>query len=206
MAMQNKRKREIHDMAGGRAAPGIAQNDEFAQHYLADDNVDATDDVMNFAAAFSQHTADPNNAANQVGVDGTGQSASDTAAAAMAQYHTMTVPQSTEQSFMTQPEGDKQSSIDQSTSNPQQRQSSFGDFDTGAIRSSPPNGDTSPTSAIPGMSGPKPPVGSEEWHKVRKDNHKEGEVDPNHNFPLHQLTPWQSSVAAAKPSTKASTS
>ena len=180
--MHNKRKRDAHDMAGGRAAPGMVQDNEFAQHYLADDNVDATDDVMNFAAAFSHHTVDPNDAANQVGGDGTGQSASDTAAAAMAQYHTMTVPQSTEQSFMTHPEGDKQSSIDQSTSNPQQRQSSFGDFDTSAIRSSPPNGDTSPTSVLAGMSAPKPPVGSEEWHKVRKDNHKEGEHHLNHTF------------------------
>lgn len=27
-------------------------------------------------------------------------------------------------------------------------------------------------------SGPKPQVGSEEWHQQRKDNHKEGELGP----------------------------
>lgn len=185
--MQNKRKRESHNMAGGRAAPGMGQaTDEFAQHYLqTDDNVDATDDVMNFAAAFAQHPGDPNDA-NQVGGDGTGQSASDTAAAAMAQFHTMTVPQSTEQSFMTGPnEGDKQGSVDPSNASVQHRNSSFGDFDTTAIQSSPPNGDTSPTSGVnPGMAAPKPPVGSEEWHKVRKDNHKEGKL-PSSHISLH---------------------
>jgi bHLH factor len=182
-AMQNKRKREAHDMAGGRAAPGMAQtSNEFEQHYLqTDDGMDGADGVMDFAAALAQHGADPNNTS---GGDGTGQSASDTAAAAMAQYHTMTVPQSTEQSFMTGAnEGDKQpGSLDQGSSGAQHRNSSFGDFDTSAIQSSP-NGDTSPTSgANAGMSAPKPPVGSEEWHKVRKDNHKEGK--PIHTTPI----------------------
>ena len=175
-AMQHKRKRDAHDMAGGRAAPSMAQtSNEFEQHYLqTDDGMDGTDGVMDFAAALAHHGADPNDANNG---DGTGQSASDTAAAAMAQYHTMTVPQSTEQSFMTGGnEGDKQpGSIDQSGSSVQHRNSSFGDFDT-TIQSSP-NGDTSPTSgANAGMSAPKPPVGSDEWHKVRKDNHKEGKL------------------------------
>ena len=178
-AMQNKRKREAHDIAGGRVAPGMAQNNNFEQHYLQpDDEMDGNGNVMDFAAALARHGGEPDDASDQTGGDGTGQSASDTAAAAMAQYHTMTVPQSTEQSFMTQPnEGDKQpGSVDQGGSSAQHRNSSFGDFDTSAIQSSP-NGDMSPTSGpATSMGAPKPPVGSEEWHKVRKDNHKEGEL------------------------------
>lgn len=170
MAAMNKRKRESHDIAGGRAAPAMAQTgDEFESHYLhTDDGMDGAGAVMDFSAAFTQHGDDGTNQ------QGDGKSASDTAAAAMAQYHTMTVPQSTEQSFMTGTEGDKQTgSADQSGSNVQHRNSSFGDFDTSAIQSSP-NGETSPTNPNASMSTPKPPVGSEEWHKVRKDNHKEG--------------------------------
>ena len=178
-SLQNKRKRDAFDMASGRSAPGMAQtNDQFEQHYLqTDDGMDDTDGVMDFAAALAQHGADPNDGSHQMDGDGTGQSASDTAAAAMAQYHTMTVPQSTEQSFMTHNDGDKQPGMpDLSIVNGQPRHSSFPDFNASAIESSP-NGDTSPTGAGNG-SGPKPPVGSDEWHKVRKDNHKEGKTLP----------------------------
>ena len=184
--MQNKRKRDSRDMVGGRPAPGMAQGgNEFEQHYLQTDDgdMDDTDGVMDFAAALAQQSADPNDGSDQQhvagqmqgqgGDGGAGQSAIDTAAAAMAQSHTMTVPQSTEQSFMAQATegGDRQAgSTDQGSSSAQQRTSSFGDFDVSGTQSSP-NGDTSPATA--GVY-PKPPVGSEEWHKVRKDNHKEG--------------------------------
>ena len=176
--MQNKRKRESHDIASGRVAPGMAQNNNFEQHYLQpDDEMDGNGNVMDFAAALARHGGDADEASDQAGGDGTGQSASDTAAAAMAQYHTMTVPQSTEQAFMTRPteEDDPPVSVNQGGSIAQHRNSSFGDFDTSGIQSSPPNGDMSPTSGpTTGLGAPKPPVGSEEWHKVRKDNHKEG--------------------------------
>ena len=37
-------------------------------------------------------------------------------------------------------------------------------------------------------SGGKPPVGSDEWHKVRRDNHKEGEfLDISVRFPTYQI-------------------
>ena len=218
--MQNKRKRESQDMAGGRPAPGMHQTpNDFEQHYLQtdDDGMDNADGVMDFAAAFAQHGADPTDTTNQQqdavqtqaqGGDG-GQSASDTAAAAIAQYHTMTVPQSTEQSFMTQATdgGDKQanSAGDQAPSSAQQRTSSFSDFDVSANQASP-NGETSPT-ALSNPNGPKPAVGTEEWHKVRRDNHKEG-MFTNHIRPnlLQLLILLQSSVAGVKQLTRASTS
>lgn len=155
------------------------QTNDFEQHYLQTD--DGMDGDLDFAAALAQHGTDDG---NQVGGNGT--SASDTAAAAMAQYHTMTVPQSTEKSFMTgQGEGDKRAgSMDQGNSGGGHRNSGFPDVDTSYLNSSPPNGEASPPSGPnPGMSAtPKPPVGSDEWHKVRKDNHKEGK--PTHTTPL----------------------
>ena len=183
--MQNKRKRDAQDMAGGRAVPSMNQTlNAFKQHYLQteDDGTDNTDGVMDFAAAFGQHDTDPTDAGEQNEVQGDGgggQSASDTAAAAMAQYHTMTVPQSTEQSFMTQttPEGGDRQVGSGDQSNTGQRTSSFGDFDVTATQSSP-NGDASPNTVgatISDLNAPKPQVGTEEWHKVRRDNHKEGE-------------------------------
>lgn len=184
-AVQNKRKRESQDIAGGRAAP-VMNSQEFENHYLQtdDDGMNNADGVMDFSpalAALVQRGGDHDDAEHDSaqlpvqGGDGSGQSASDTAAAAMAQYHTMTVPQSTEQSFMTQTEGgDRQNSTsaEQGGSNAQHRHSSFGDFDTSAAQLSP-NGETSPV-AGGASGGSKPAVGSEEWHKVRKDNHKEG--------------------------------
>ena len=105
-----------------------------------------------------------------------GQSASDTATAALA-YHTMTVPQPTENAFMVQPtagaEGGDQSGIvtgDQGSA--QQRTSSFGEMDPPTSAANGEHGSPNAGDSTPG--GGKPTVGSEEWHKVRRDNHKEG--------------------------------
>jgi bHLH factor len=110
-----------------------------------------------------------------------GQSASDTAAAAMAQYHTMTVPQSTEQAFMNHAtdhsnERPTSSSMDPSVVGAHQRNNSFGDFDISGVKDAmtPSNGAGSPTQGGKNQTTPKPQVGTEEWHKVRRDNHKEG--------------------------------
>ncbi|KFL61403.1 uncharacterized protein TERG_03922 [Trichophyton rubrum CBS 118892] len=53
---------------------------------------------------------------------------------------------------------------------------------------------------------PKPTVGSAEWHQVRKNNHKEGELLLFSHFPLYVslLTCIQSSAVAVRPSTKVS--
>lgn len=174
MASMNKRKRESQDIAGGRPAPGMNQmGHEFEQHYLqTDDGMGNPDAGMDFGVTLGDNTNPQASGQMQV-QGGDGHSASDTAAAAMAQYHTMTVPQSTEQSFLAQTNDSELK--DPGSANAQHRTSSFGDFDAGAVQSSP-NGDASPgggPSSL-GRYGPKPAVGSEEWHKVRKDNHKEG--------------------------------
>ncbi|KIN05935.1 hypothetical protein OIDMADRAFT_189604 [Oidiodendron maius Zn] len=86
-------------------------------------------------------------------------SASSTAAAALAGiYPTMTIPQPTDVSFATQnsdPDRNPESSF---MDNSQQGGDSFMETSTPSGRGS----------------GSKPAVGSDEWHKVRKDNHKEG--------------------------------
>jgi bHLH factor len=94
----------------------------------------------------------------------------------------MTVPQSTEQAFMSHP-GDGSdrpgsSSLDQGNASEQQR-TSFTDFDISTLKGDAPEtaeGEGSPTmgGSGAGAGGQKPQVGSDEWHKVRRDNHKEG--------------------------------
>jgi hypothetical protein len=86
--------------------------------------------------------------------------ASSTAAAALGIYPTMTVPQSTDVQFAAQNQNsDNQDSyMDDS----QVGNDSFGMDGSGG------------PSTGTGRTGNKPQVGSEEWHKVRKDNHKEG--------------------------------
>lgn len=110
-----------------------------------------------------------------------GQSATDTATAALAQYHTMTVPQPTEHSFM-QTAGGGDSGEGQGSSGGDgdlQRTNSYdgGQFTLSeAIKDAEnrvqSNGAAAGESSPPSAS--KPAVGSEEWHKVRRDNHKEG--------------------------------
>ncbi|KAI6954658.1 hypothetical protein KC332_g18667 [Hortaea werneckii] len=115
------------------------------------------------------------------------QSASDTAAAAMAHYHTMTIPQTTEQSFLQQTQQQAQQQQDESGDGPEgsadpqsahRRTSSFTDFDVNNPlkegQAGRHNSEGSPSASLnPNMA--KPSVGSEEWHKVRRDNHKEVE-------------------------------
>ncbi|KAF2213128.1 hypothetical protein CERZMDRAFT_40047 [Cercospora zeae-maydis SCOH1-5] len=93
----------------------------------------------------------------------------------------MTVPQSTEQSFLNQANeqgGDRptNTALDQGGLGDHQRAASFGDFDPNGSHPNlapAPNGAGSPTAK--GANNSKPQVGTEEWHKVRRDNHKEVE-------------------------------
>lgn len=102
---------------------------------------------------------------------------SDTAAAAMAHYqnHTMTVPQSTEQAFMAPHKNDVE--LDNSVS---MNQSMYEPPpETGEVQGPPaqpePHGHEGSPSAQVNADGSKPAVGTDEWHKVRRDNHKEGQ-------------------------------
>ncbi|CZT12664.1 probable CBF1-centromere binding factor 1 [Rhynchosporium agropyri] len=89
-------------------------------------------------------------------MDHNGEHASTAAAALAGIYPTMTVPQPTDVSFATQgSDGDRNDSFMDNS----QQDMGYGQEGVHSQR--------------PGNS--KPPVGSEEWHKVRKDNHKEVE-------------------------------
>jgi hypothetical protein len=90
-------------------------------------------------------------------------SASSTAAAALAGiYPTMTIPQPTDVSFATQNSDSDRIAESSFMDNSQQGGDSFMEASTPSGRGS----------------GSKPAVGSDEWHKVRKDNHKEGKSSP----------------------------
>jgi hypothetical protein len=88
--------------------------------------------------------------------------ASSTAAAALAGiYPTMTIPQPTDVSFASQASDNDRNQDSSFMDNSQQGGDGFMEASTPSARGS----------------GSKPAVGSDEWHKVRKDNHKEGKLD-----------------------------
>ena len=210
-AMANKRKRESHDMPQARAAPGMhVDNHDFDQQYFHTDS-HALDPNMDFslAAVLQQHNAAGQSGVDVVEdeeqdeadsaelqqharqqvlsqvipIVEVGSSASDTAAAALVQYHTMTVPQATEHTFMqnnpAETEGQLQA-IASGDAAGAQRTTNFGDFDATTIKVGPDaqNGEASPTTVDPlNPNAAKPAVGTDEWHKVRKDNHKEGKTN-----------------------------
>ena len=234
MATLQKRKRESTDMPDGRPAPVM----DFSNPYMPADDDDTIDNTpVDFDEAFGDQIVDvpapeesmPPPAAPSQPQGGAGQNVNDTAAAAMAQYHTMTVPQSTEQAFMTQQraegrdaqgdastdagEGSAQRTGMCSTSRASTVGTKFviasiGEFTADPAQASPTNGEGSPSKDDPAMTpsrGGKPPVGTEEWHKIRKDNHKEGKSAILLFYRL-VLTLLKLSADAARPSTKASTS
>jgi bHLH factor len=58
-----------------------------------------------------------------------------------------------------------------------QQQTGMQDFSLEALKAATQTGrpgQAAPSDSPPQSSAHKPPVGSEEWHKVRRDNHKEG--------------------------------
>lgn len=156
----NKRKRDTRDQGASRPAPSA-------------NNANSTDLTDQAFASLAAHNASANGDDMQQQYDGANnQSMGETAAAAIAHYQ-MTVPQATELSF--QP----QSSTGDSSFNMGDHHQSQGmqDFSLEALkaatstsRSAQATGNESP----PASSSHKPTVGSEEWHKVRRDNHKEG--------------------------------
>lgn len=156
----NKRKRDTRDQGLNRPAPHSSNNDltdQATASFLAAHNA-AEDDMQN---QFDVHQNGGSNTA----------SVGDTAAAALA-YHQMTVPQATELQFQAQGSGDGSFGIAD-----HHGQSGMQDFSLEALKAATQTGrpgqatsdDSPPQSATH-----KPPVGSDEWHKVRRDNHKEG--------------------------------
>ncbi|CAM1502992.1 Fc.00g077680.m01.CDS01 [Cosmosporella sp. VM-42] len=105
-------------------------------------------------------------------------SATSTAQAALGMYPTLHVPPSTEEQFAAQAAADvghdHENSFNPDVSQPD------GLLDappvSAAPQQSPPNGiQHQPPRYQTSAANPKPTVGSEEWHKMRKDNHKEVE-------------------------------
>jgi len=145
----NKRKRSNIDNEPPRSAPGYTRgpaNDTPGEmEYGVDDN------AINQLSAFNNQEAQQNG--------GAAASATDTAAAALSHYQMggdasfQTQASAGDTSFM----ADQNYGLDQLKESPTQAQG--------------PTSQQSPTSATPS----KPPVGSDEWHKVRRDNHKEVE-------------------------------
>ncbi|KAF2232116.1 hypothetical protein EV356DRAFT_505738 [Viridothelium virens] len=166
----HKRKRDSLDHDAPRAAPhDIARK-------AHDSMNEAYNDDQDFVNALSQHndsTGTFNHSIHQNGSTGAG-SAADTASAAL--HVQMTVPQPTELSFQTQTSGsdnDRPLSSSFNLGDHTHQQHGLPEFDAGFLKApaASSGGEGSPTGA--GIQ--KPTVGSEEWHKVRRDNHKEVE-------------------------------
>jgi bHLH factor len=180
----NKRKRESRDHAS-RPAPGEparSNNASTGAADLSDQNTAA------FLAAHNAATDDNmQNSSLDFGLQQNGgassSNAGDTAAAALAHY-SMTVPQATELSFQASGSGGEGSSFalgDHTVH--QQQQHGMPDIVMDVLKT-PSNaqlaGNSAPNDSPPNASGQKPQVGSDEWHKVRRDNHKEGEFPRLH--------------------------
>lgn len=168
-ATNQKRKREASDQDGSADAARRSNSKRVFPNIQKNMN-EATDPSANNAFMEAQHEGNAGvealqdysnlqdqNIENQNGASDHA-NASSTAAAALGIYPTMTIPQPTGVQFQTQgSEGD--ATQDSFMENNQQNDSYM---------------DNSPVATGGRSSGSKPAVGSEEWHKVRKDNHKEG--------------------------------
>ncbi|PSN68414.1 hypothetical protein BS50DRAFT_363379 [Corynespora cassiicola Philippines] len=170
----NKRKRDSRDQGPttARPAPSAANNtanandlsDQATASFLAAHNAGTNDEDMQ--QPFDVHQ---NGGANNSTVDNTN--------LATVAYHQMQVPQSTEQQFLPQSGAGDAAAFNMGDHH-QQQQTGMQDFSLEALKAATQTSrggqatgnDSSPTNA-----GHKPPVGSEEWHKVRRDNHKEVE-------------------------------
>jgi transcriptional regulator CBF1 len=150
----NKRKRPSMENQQGRAAPSFGKEMDFSG--TAGDNI-------NLDAEFNALTEHGNTEANTNGSGGA-REASDTAAAALSAYNGLTVPQPTEMTFQSQPTAGDHSTFNIADQSP------FMDMKQTPQQGA---GNTSPSQSTPSSS--KPAVGTDEWHRLRRDNHKEVE-------------------------------
>lgn len=151
---------------------------DFESHYVQHPH--ESDMPAHFAESLLQHNAG-DHGLHSTG-PGNGQSASDTATAAL--HYSMTVPQSTDESFMEQAarEAHRDSSATFTLGDgPPQDPVSYGEFPSLEQLKDP----SQPQGEAPAITGTedspsaetnpnKPAVGTDQWHKVRRDNHKEG--------------------------------
>ncbi|KFY35528.1 hypothetical protein V494_05835 [Pseudogymnoascus sp. VKM F-4513 (FW-928)] len=162
-----KRKREATDQDGSADTarrPGSKRSFQNAQkNDGSDQSANAFLDAQHEGNAGVESLQEYSNLQDQNIENQNGSSehanATSTAAAALGIYPTMTIPQPTGVQFQTQgSDGDANQDSFMDTS--QQNESYMDNSTAGTGRQG---------------SGSKPAVGSEEWHKVRKDNHKEVE-------------------------------
>ena len=176
----NKRKRDSRDNGAARPAPAT-NNNSSTTSATANDLADQA--TASYLAAHNAASGNEEEMQQQFDLHQNGgpssSTAGDTAAAALAHY-SMTVPQATELSFQPQSTPGENSSFPMGDHALHQQQSNpnINDFSLDSLKAvaqtprsaQPPINESPPTTG----SGHKPPVGSEEWHKVRRDNHKEG--------------------------------
>ena len=183
--VQKKRKRDTTDQGGGEARPGSKRgsktnnvNGNGHEPNMFLDNMPDSSGSTDFSAlAHHLQSASANHGIPPVS------NASSTAAQALAAgiMPQMTIPQPTEMSFASTGSG---------TDADRHLDSSFdmgGDNGAHHSQGAPYNLNSFPNNTAAqvqsaressvggGLGGNKPSVGSEEWHKVRRDNHKEGQ-------------------------------
>ncbi|KAL9632353.1 MAG: hypothetical protein Q9164_005370 [Protoblastenia rupestris] len=165
----HKRKRDSPDRNGRTPrqapTPEITQRNgqgtfDLHRNYFSQPN---NNDMNSISQELARHVANTN------------PNSSSAAAALAASMPQLTVPQPTELSFPSTNSGNEEdrqidSSFDIGPENPNQ-QSAGSPYNLGAYTGA--NGDQASTHAAGGTQ--KPAVGTDEWHKVRKDNHKEVE-------------------------------
>lgn len=193
----NKRKRNVTDhgadgkhLGSKRASSSnnVNGNNHEANQLsssLFSDNLRDSPNSNDFSA-LSQQLARHVAGVNQGLPDGSNPSS--TAAAALAGIMPqLTVPQPTELSFVSTASGNDRdpqldTSFDIGGQNDGSNQHTQGTpYNLGSFQ----GGTAAQVQAARESSnggGSKPPVGSEEWHKVRRDNHKEGKLPPMLNF------------------------
>lgn len=185
----NKRKRDLSDPDGDSRQPGSKRSstnningnghdNSDMSHSLYPDNPSSNgpQDFATLSHQIAQHVAQSNTNPN---LQNNPNSASATAAALAGMMPQLTVPQPTELSFVSSQSGtdvERQldSSFDLGGDNGQNHNVQNGPYSMGGFQGSA----GPPQSQRESSNGAKPAVGSEEWHKVRRDNHKEG----NHNL------------------------
>lgn len=180
----NKRKRNSFDHdSNSRSAPGHRISPGSANHTPTADLTDQA--TANFLAAHNASSGNdhdlnhPSNSSldfSQLHQNGgpNPTSSSDTAAAAL--HYSMTVPQSTEMSFQNQVSGSDSDRLGASFSLDDHGGHGLGDFGgLNALKTGTSQGAAGGNDPGSGnMASHKPAVGSDEWHKIRRDNHKEG--------------------------------
>lgn len=164
-----KRKRDSSDQGGeGRKRGSTSNNVNGNSHeeWAASDH-----DFSALSQHLARHSATPQQ------VQGNTTGAGSTAAAALAgMMPTLTVPQPTDISFAstaTVGDGDRQLDSSFEMGAPEGENHQGTPYNVGSFQGTAQQVQAARESTNPGV---KPAVGSAEWHKVRKDNHKEGKL------------------------------